>query len=333
MTSKTKIKGVILAAGYGSRFFPATKTTPKEMFPLMTKPAIQIIIDEFIQAGIVDILIITSRRKKSLEDYFDREIELETAFQSQPDKLSKIAPPKANITFVRQQEMKGTGDALALVENFAGDDPFVVAYPDDLVLGEVSLSKQLIDVYIDSGKNVLAVQGMPDEDVSKYGVVDPAELAGDNVYRINQLVEKPPTGEEPSKMVSVGRYLFTPEIFSVIKDLIDQPREGEFYQTEIINVLAKIDRVVALDFEGDRFDTGDPLGYLKTTICYAMQDIKLKQQILPFLEEIVEREMILSSGVNQSTSSNTTKYSIKAINNINSSNQVDGIKEKEYETN
>lgn len=307
-----KVKGVILAAGYGSRFLPATKTLPKELFPLVDRPAIDFIVSEMVDAGIEDILIITSRRKKSLEDYFDREIELENALANSPAKLAKIQAPKANIHFVRQQEMKGTGDALSLCKTFAGDDAIVVAYPDDLVFGTKSLSKQLIDVYNDTNKSVLAVKDMPNEDVSRYGVVSASEQIGDNTYRVNSLVEKPAKGTEPSTMVSIGRYLFTPDIFPVIDELIDLPREGEFYQTDVINELAQEGKVAALDFEGTRYDTGEPVGYLKTLIDYALTDSNYKNEVAEFLKEKAQELNSQDSGsINKIKIQSASNYRVK----------------------
>ncbi len=286
--TKPNIRGVILAAGYGTRFLPASKTVPKELFPLIDKPVIDFIVSEFIDSGIKDILVITSRRKKVLEDYLDREMELEKILAKDAEKLNKIKPPNANIHFLRQREMKGTGDALSLCESFVNGEPFVVAFPDDLVFGEVPLSKQLIQVYLDSGKSVLAVKNMPNHDLSRYGVVNYLDQAGDNIYRINGIIEKPPKGTEPSSLVSLGRYLFTPDIFNVIRELEHlKQQEGEFYQTEIINLLAQRGRVLALDFEGERYDTGEPFGYLKTIVDYALRDEKLRYEFLKFLKSKV----------------------------------------------
>ncbi len=273
-----------MAAGYGTRFLPASKTVPKELFPLIDKPVIDFIVSEFISSGIEDILVVTSRRKKVLEDYLDREMELEGILSNNPEKLKKITPPNANIHFIRQREMKGTGDALSLCESFVNGCPFVVAFPDDLVFGPVPLAKQLIEVYLDSGKSVLAVKNMPNEDVSRYGVVNYNGQTGDNVYRIDGIVEKPKKGTEPSRLVSLGRYLFTPEIFGAIEELNHlRNGEGEFYQTELVNLLAQRDRVLALDFEGDRYDTGEPLGYLKTIVDYALAHEKYRAEFRQFL--------------------------------------------------
>ncbi|MDX1917590.1 MAG: UTP--glucose-1-phosphate uridylyltransferase [Candidatus Caenarcaniphilales bacterium] len=285
-----RVKGVILAAGYGTRFLPASKTVPKELFPIIDKPVIDFIVSELVSSGIKDILVITSRRKKVLEDYLDREMELEGILAGKHDKLAKIKPPEANIHFIRQREMRGTADALSLCESFSSGDPFVVAYPDDVVFGAAPLARQLIDVYLDSGKSVLAVKNMPGEDVSRYGVVSPSSQTSDNVYKIKGIVEKPKLGTEPSNLVSLGRYLFTPEIFPVIHRLSQIERAGEFYQTEVINELAQKDRVLALDFEGKRYDTGEPLGYLKTIVDYSLQDPRLKDDFQDYLNSLHKQE-------------------------------------------
>ncbi len=264
------IKGVIVAAGYGSRFLPVTKTIPKEMLPLIDRPAISFIIDEMLEAGIHDILIITSRRKKVLEDYFDREVELEDIYtrEGKHSRLELIKPPPANIFFVRQQEMKGTGHALLLCEPFTGSDPFVVAYPDDIVFSRTSLSQQLVEVHQQTGKSVLAVKNLPGADVSRYGVIDPGGT--ENPCPVKRLVEKPQAGKEPSKLVSYGRYLFQPELYDHLRAGLADHQQGEFYHVDAINRLAAQNKVVAYDFEGERLDTGEPLGYLEAICRYAL---------------------------------------------------------------
>lgn len=264
------IKGVIVAAGYGSRFLPITKTIPKEMLPLIDRPAISFIIDEMIEAGIHDILIITSRRKKVLEDFFDREVELEEIYAREGNlkRLALIKPSPANIFFVRQQEMKGTGHALLLCEPFTGLDPFVVAYPDDIVFSKTSLSRQLVDVHKQTGKSVLAVKNLLGADVSRYGVIDPRGT--ENPCGVSRLVEKPAFGNEPSKLVSYGRYLFQPELYDHLRTGLADHQTGEFYHVDAINRLAAQNKVVALDFEGERLDTGEPLGYLEAICRYAL---------------------------------------------------------------
>ncbi|MDJ0842331.1 MAG: UTP--glucose-1-phosphate uridylyltransferase [Acidobacteriota bacterium] len=279
-----KVKGVIVAAGYGSRFLPVTKTVPKEMLPLIDRPAIQFIIDEFLEAGIEEILIITSRRKKVLDDYFDREAEMEALYRSEGklERLEKIRPPKARIFFVRQQEMRGTGHALLEAEPFTGNDPFIVAYPDDIVFCEhAGLSKQLVAVYRQHGKSILAVKNLHDKDVSRYGVVDPGDQ--NNPCSVRRLVEKPPAGEEPSKLVSYGRYLFTPEFYEYLHrawetHLNGPDPAGEFYHVNGINLLAAEGGMTAYDFKGERLDTGEPLGFLEAVCRYALQREDLKQE-------------------------------------------------------
>ena len=265
------VKGVILAAGYGSRFLPATKTIPKEMLPLIDRPAISFIVDEFLEAGIRDILIISSRRKKALDDFFDREVELEEVFLSEGKQksLDKIKPPDANIFFIRQQEMRGTGHALLLARPFTGKAPFIVAYPDDIVFAQTSLSLQLIEAYRQTGHNLLAVKNLEGMDVSRYGVVDPRGEG--NPRPVRRLVEKPKPGAEPSKLVSYGRYLFTADIFPYLAQGLAQHRGGEYYHIDALNRLAADGQVSALDFEGRRLDTGEPMGYLEAICRYALQ--------------------------------------------------------------
>ncbi len=264
------VKGVIVAAGYGSRFLPITKTVPKEMLPLIDRPAISFIIDEFHAAGIRDVLLITSRRKKALDDYFDREPELEQVFRNEgkTERLERVAPPQVNVFFTRQQEMRGTGHALSLAEPFAGSDPFVVAYPDDLIFSKTSLSQQLIAAHRQTGGSVIAVKDLTGQDVSRYGVVDPAGTG--NPCPVRRLVEKPAPGSEPSALVSYGRYLFTGELFEHLRTGLASHAGGEFYHIDAMNRLGESGRLFALDFEGERLDVGEPLGYLEAICRYAL---------------------------------------------------------------
>lgn len=296
MDKPLPIKGVILAAGYGTRFLPFTKTVPKEMLPLVEKPSIQFIIDEFLESGIRDILVITSRRKKALEDYLDREMELESVFRKEnaTAKLERIQPPAANFYFIRQREMLGTAHALMSCEGFAGQSPIVVAYPDDIMLGTPPCSRQLIQAWEKTvtaenpnGCTVLSVVNMPDEDVSRYGVVDPD--CRNTVSYVRQMVEKPPPGCEPSHLVSLGRYLYTPDLFPVLHALFPQSRPGEFYQTEPINFLARQGRVIFTEFSGTRYDTGEPLGYLKAVVEYALGRPDLAEPFRLFLADTIRR--------------------------------------------
>jgi len=281
------MKGVILAAGYASRFLPASKTIPKEMFPLIDRPVIDFIVREMVDAGIEDILLVSSRRKKVLEDYFDREVELSSAFV-QSDALKKlelIRPIEANIFTLRQKHMVGTGNALLLVEPFVQNEPFVVAYPDDIVLGKTPLSAQMIQAHKETGNTILAVEELPEEELYRYGVIDPEE-AGE-LMTVRRMVEKPLRGNAPSNFVSYGRYLYTPELFEALRASDDSHQHGEFTQTEAINMLACQGKVSALKFEGKRFDVGEPLAYLLSSIDFAMDRPDLREGVIEHMEMVL----------------------------------------------
>lgn len=285
-----RIKGVILAAGYGTRFLPASKTVPKELFPLIDVPVIEFIVQEFLKSGIEDILVITSRRKKVLEDYLDHEMELEMILKmvGSNRRLEKILPSEANFHFVRQREMKGTADALRLCRSFCGTAPFVVAYPDDLIFSEQPCAQQLIEVYQQTGKSVITVKDFQDEDVSRYGVAAFRREVGPRLYEVESIIEKPQPGTEPSKLVTFGRYLYTKEIFEAL-DQLPADWENEISQTEPLNFLAKQGRVLGLDFQGTRYDVGEPFGYLVTILEYALQNPKLSQRFKDYLRKHQER--------------------------------------------
>lgn len=290
------MKGVILAAGYGTRFLPGSKTIPKEMFPLIDTPAIELIIREMEAAGIEDVLIISSRRKKVLEDYFDREIELEATFarEGASDKQALIEPHRLNIFFTRQQKMAGTGDALLQVEAFSGDSPFVVAYPDDLLIEGPSLSGQLMELYEKTGKTVLAGQEVPEGDISRYGVLDVTGKDGlekDGAEHVRAMVEKPAPGTEPSRLVGFGRYLYTPEIFQALRDSRPQhDSQEEFTQTEAINQLAGQGRVVVKRFSGRLLDVGTPQGYLEAIVAYGLTREEFREPFLKYLRSLLAAE-------------------------------------------
>ncbi len=263
------MKGIIVAAGYGTRFLPVTKTVPKEMLPLINKPAIAFIVDEFIASGISDIIIITSRRKKSLDDYFDHDAELDAVFtrEGKSDKLALAAPPKARFSFVRQTQMLGTGHALLQAAPLLGGEPCVVAYPDDLHFGAKPLSRQLIDMYDKTGCSVMAACHEPG-DVSRYGVIDPA---ADGLH-VKGFIEKPVKGREPSHEISIGRYLYTPEFFSLLEEGWKQHGTGEYYHLYALDKLIALGKVAWARVEGQRLDTGEPGGYLEAILEYAWSD-------------------------------------------------------------
>jgi UTP--glucose-1-phosphate uridylyltransferase len=270
------MKGVIVTAGYGTRFLPVTKTIPKEMLPLVTRPAIDFIVEELIASGVTEILFITSRRKKPLEDYFDREIELEAAFKAAGDekKLAQIAPSKAACFFVRQPEMKGTGHALLLARPFVGNEPFIVAYPDDLHFGEKPLARQLIETWEKTGCSVLATLHDP-PDINRYGIIS---IAADGLH-VTGITEKPPRGQEPSREASIGRFLYAPDFLDQLEEEWKKHAGGEFFHTPAVLALAGKGRVVFRRVEGERLDVGEPGGYLEAIIRYARSVPELKREL------------------------------------------------------
>jgi len=277
------MKGIIVAAGYGTRFLPVTKTVPKELLPVGLKPSIAYIVEEFIASGIKDIIIVSSRRKKALEDYFDREMELEGLFarEGKADKLALIRPADARIAFVRQTEMRGTGHALLQVKNLVGDEPCVVAYPDDLLIGEVPLARQLMDVHEKTGKCVLATVFEPG-DVSRYGIVDPeADGVG-----VKGFIEKPAAGKEPSHEVSIGRYLYTPEFFRWIEEGWGKHVTGEYFHTYALDRMIEAGKMAFRRVEGIRLDTGDPVGYLEAILFNAANDPSLRPSLDKFFASL-----------------------------------------------
>jgi UTP--glucose-1-phosphate uridylyltransferase len=278
----TGMKGVIVAAGYGTRFLPVTKTVPKELLPVGTKPAIAYIVDEFLASGIEDIIIVTSRRKKALEDYFDREVELEEVFsrEGKADKLALAAPSRAKIAFVRQSEMLGTGHALLQVRPFLGGEGCVVAYPDDLHIGKPPLARQLIETHERTGKTVLATILEPG-DVSRYGVVGP----GPDGLSVSSFVEKPAKGGEPSHEVSIGRYLYTPEFFELLEEGWAKHSGGEYFHTYALDRLIAAGKVAFKRTEGLRLDTGSPAGYLEAILADAAADPSLRPVLERFARE------------------------------------------------
>ncbi|QQO09250.1 UTP--glucose-1-phosphate uridylyltransferase [Breznakiella homolactica] len=280
------MKGIILAAGYGTRFLPVTKTIPKEMLPIVNVPSIAFIVDEFVKSGIEDIIIVSSRRKKALEDYFDREIELESIFEREGKTklLERITPP-ANVrfAFIRQQRMLGTGHALLQVKSFVGDSPCIVAYPDDLHIGEPPLSSQLIEAWRETGCSVMATVYEKD-DVSRYGVLD---IAADGKH-VRAIVEKPMKGTEPSHEVSIGRYLYTPDFFNYLEEGWERHEGGEYYHIYALNKLMNEGRVVYKRLSGHRMDTGEPEGYLEAILRYA--------ESIPSLKRVLDNYIALKKG-------------------------------------
>ncbi|MPM04431.1 UTP--glucose-1-phosphate uridylyltransferase [bioreactor metagenome] len=277
-------KAVIPAAGLGTRFLPATKAQPKEMLPIVDKPAIQFIIEEAIQSGIEEILIITGRNKRAIEDHFDRAVELEMTLKEQGKyDLLGLVQEIADVTihYVRQKEAKGLGHAVLCAKQFVGNEPFAVLLGDDIVDASVPCLKQLMDVYEDYGGSVLGVQEVPRDKVSSYGIVQPTRVK-DNLWKAIDLVEKPAVEEAPSQLAVLGRYIIEPEIFELLENT-EPGRGGEIQLTDALRRLADIRAVYAYNFEGRRYDIGDKQGYLEATIEYALKRPELRDKFLRYL--------------------------------------------------
>ena len=288
--SKVK-KAVIPAAGLGTRFLPATKAQPKEMLPIVDIPTIQYIVEEAINSGIEDILIITGRNKKSIEDHFDKSYELETELEKGGKeeflKLCQNISNLANIHYVRQKEAKGLGHAIHCAKSFVGNEPFAVLLGDDIVYSaEKPCLKQMIEVYDKHQASVLGVQTVPHDQVSKYGIVD-GENIGDRLYSVKGLVEKPKAEEAPTDVAILGRYIIEPEIFDYLEKTTPGAG-GEIQLTDALKMLAKDKSMYAYDFMGTRYDVGDKLGFLKATVEYALRRDDLKNNFMEYLKTIVK---------------------------------------------
>ncbi|WP_149735455.1 UTP--glucose-1-phosphate uridylyltransferase GalU [Propionispora hippei] len=289
MTHKSKIrKAVIPAAGLGTRFLPATKAQPKEMLPIVDKPAIQYIIEEAVQSGIEEILIITGRNKRAIEDHFDRAVELELTLKEQGkyDLLGMIEELSAvTIHYVRQKEARGLGHAVLCAKQFVGQEPFAVLLGDDIIDSAVPCLKQLIDVYEDRPGSILGVQEVAPAKVSSYGIVKP-ELIKHHLYRAVDLVEKPTLNQAPSRLAVLGRYIIEPEIFSLLENT-PPGSGGEIQLTDALRQLAVQRDVYAYHFEGRRYDIGDKQGYLEATVEFALKRADLREPFLRYLAKTI----------------------------------------------
>ena len=281
-------KAIIPAAGLGTRFLPATKAMPKEMLAILDKPTIQYIVEEASRAGIEDIIIVTGKHKRAIEDHFDNQKELEMVLQEKGknDLLEKVrySTDLANIFYVRQKEQKGLGHAIYTARQFIGNEPFAVLLGDDIVESDTPAIKQLMDVYDETGKSVIGVQEVAEEDTHRYGIIDPLEKSGLR-YEVKKFVEKPKQGTAPSNLAIMGRYVLTPEIF----DYLETQEEGagnEIQLTDAIERMNAESQVYAYDFEGDRYDVGEKLGFVKTTIEYALKDEDMKDDLKVFIEQL-----------------------------------------------
>lgn len=281
-------KAIIPAAGLGTRFLPATKASPKEMLPIVDKPTIQFIVEEARKAGIEDILIVTGKGKRAIEDHFDSVPELENNLKAKhKDNLLKLVEETTdiNLYFIRQSHPRGLGDAVLMAKDFVGDEPFVVMLGDDLMEDKVPLTKQLMNSYEGTHASTLAVMQVPHKEVSKYGVIKPQAKIKPDLFNVESFVEKPSPEEAPSDYAIIGRYLLTPEIFDILEN--QKPGKGNEVQlTDAINELNKTQRVFAHVFSGDRYDVGNKFGFLKTNIQYGLKHPEVKDDLREYIKQL-----------------------------------------------
>ncbi|MED4313013.1 UTP--glucose-1-phosphate uridylyltransferase GalU [Heyndrickxia coagulans] len=284
-------KAIIPAAGLGTRFLPATKAMPKEMLPIVDKPTIQYIVEEAVESGIEDIIIVTGKGKRAIEDHFDNAWELEQnlAEKGKFDLLDKVrySSNLANIHYIRQKEPLGLGHAVWCARNFIGDEPFAVLLGDDIVQNDPPCLKQLIDQYEETHSSVIGVQQVPEEETHRYGIIAPASKESRR-YQVDKFVEKPKQGTAPSNLAIIGRYLLTPEIFMFL-DKQEKGAGGEIQLTDAIQQLNQIQRVFAYQFEGKRYDVGEKLGFIQSQIEMALQDETLSKDLLKMMKGIIEK--------------------------------------------
>ncbi|GEL14656.1 UTP--glucose-1-phosphate uridylyltransferase GalU [Pediococcus cellicola] len=281
-------KAIIPAAGLGTRFLPATKASPKEMLPIVDKPTIQFIVEEARKSGIEDILIVTGKGKRAIEDHFDSVPELENNLKAKhKDNLLKLVEETTdiNLYFIRQSHPRGLGDAVLTAKDFVGDEPFVVMLGDDLMDDKVPLTKQLMNSYEETHASTLAVMQVPHKEVSKYGVIKPQAKIKPDLFNVESFVEKPSPEEAPSDYAIIGRYLLTPEIFDILEH--QKPgKSNEVQLTDAINELNKTQRVFAHVFTGERHDVGNKFGFLKTNIQYGLQHPEVRDDLREYIKQL-----------------------------------------------
>ncbi|MEQ6376446.1 UTP--glucose-1-phosphate uridylyltransferase GalU [Bacillaceae bacterium S4-13-58] len=296
-------KAIIPAAGLGTRFLPATKAQPKEMLPIVDKPTIQYIVEEAAASGIEDIIIISGRGKRAIEDHFDISYELEEklAEKGKTDQLNMVRSISglANIHYIRQKEPKGLGHAIYVANRFVGNEPFAVLLGDDIVESEEPCLKQLIDVYNEHGSSVVGVQEVPHSDVSSYGIIEYADervgggqrVGGDgsyqhNVHKVRSLVEKPQPEDAPSNLAITGRYILMPEIFKILETL-PPGKGGEIQLTDAINKLNQEQSVYACEYKGRRYDIGNKFGFVRATIDFAIEREDIRDELLDYMKNVI----------------------------------------------
>jgi UTP--glucose-1-phosphate uridylyltransferase len=283
-------KAVIAAAGWGTRFLPVTKSQPKEMLPLLTKPIIQYSVEEAVACGVELVVIVTSSGKRAIEDHFDRSLELERVLENKGD--SRLAHElrdlsnMVDITYVRQKEQLGLGHALLTTKSIIGDEPFILFLPDDIFEQQEKVLKNMVDVYQKYRGSVIAVQQVNEDEINRYGIIASQKRA-DRIYRVTDLVEKPSPEDAPSDLAIMGRYILMPEIFQILQDT-PPGKGGEIQLTDALKQLAQRYPIYAYEFEGERYDAGTPLGWLQTTISLALKDPKLGPDLKRYVEGVLQ---------------------------------------------
>lgn len=281
-------KAIIPAAGLGTRFLPATKAMPKEMLPIVDKPTIEYIVEEAIESGIEDIIIVTGKGKRAIEDHFDNNFELEENLRRKGkfELLEKVKhSSKVEIHYIRQKEPKGLGHAVWSARKFIGNEPFAVLLGDDIVQAEKPCLKQLIEQFDATESSVIGVQKVASEQTHRYGIIDPSTIEGRR-YKVNNFVEKPEQGTAPSNLAIMGRYILTPEIFDFL-DKQETGAGGEIQLTDAIQKLNELQSVYAYDFEGKRYDVGEKLGFIRTTIEFALKNKEFGNEVEDMLKELL----------------------------------------------
>lgn len=282
-------KAIIPAAGLGTRFLPATKAMPKEMLPIVDKPTIQYIVEEAIESGIEDIIIVTGKGKRSIEDHFDHAFELEQNLldKGKLELLEAVQETSkmVDIHYIRQKEPRGLGHAVWCARNFIGNEPFAVLLGDDIVQAETPCLKQLMNEYNRTHSSIIGVKRVPENETNRYGIIDPIDQVGRS-FQVRNFVEKPKLGTAPSNLAIIGRYVFSPEIFMFL-DKQEVGAGGEIQLTDAIEKLNQIQRVFAYEFEGKRYDVGEKLGFIETTIEFALEKDELRDSLMKFMKEKV----------------------------------------------
>ena len=285
-------KAVIPAAGFGTRFLPATKAQPKEMLPIIDRPTIQYVVQEAVDSGIDDILIITGKGKRAIEDHFDRNYELEVRLEEKEDQLlldeMRRLSDMAHLHYVRQRDLNGLGDAIRYAKQHVGNEPFAVLLGDTIMDSVIPVTQQLIDTYAQYGGSVIAVEKVPHDKVNRYGIVGGNPLS-DRIMEITDLVEKPSIEEAPSNLAIAGRYILTPEIFAMLEQT-PAGKNGEIQLTDAMLLLLKRENLYAHCIEGKRHDIGNKLDFLKTTVEFALKRPEFADKFRAFLEDIVRKE-------------------------------------------